>query len=121
MISPNLIILYVDDPLKSSEFYRVLLGQEPVGFPSYQCFELENGLNLGLWSTKAKNFVSGGEGHRTELAFQVESEDKVRELYEQWKSNDVKIEQELEVAVFGLTFVAVDPDGHRIRVNLSDS
>lgn len=121
MMSPNLIILYVDDPIKSSEFYRTILEKEPEGFPTYQCFELDNGFTLGLWSTKAKNFISGGEGHRMELAFQVKSERQVKELYELWKSKGVKIEQDLEVAVFGLTFVAVDPDGHRIRVNLPDS
>ena len=32
----------------------------------------------------------------------------------------VAIEQALHVAVFGLTFVATDPDGHRIRVCMPD-
>lgn len=120
-MQPNLIILYVDDPIKSAEFYKTLLDKEPEGFPTYQCFSFDNGLILGLWSTKAKNFISGGNGHRMELAFQVETEEKVKELYDLWKSKGVKIEQDLEVAVFGLTFVAIDLDGHRIRVNLPDS
>ena len=32
MISPNLLILYVEDPIKSADFYKGLLGQEAVGF-----------------------------------------------------------------------------------------
>lgn len=33
---------------------------------------------------------------------------------------DVIIEQPLHEAVFGLTFVASDPDGHRLRVCTPD-
>ncbi|KZL19541.1 Glyoxalase-like domain protein [Pseudovibrio axinellae] len=120
MLTPNLFILYVSDPLESAKFYEQIIGEPPVGFPTYQAFEFDNGLIFGLWSTSAKNFVSGGEGHRSELAFQVENEEIVRNLYAQWREIGVEIEQELEEAVSGLTFVALDPDGHRIRVNLPD-
>ncbi|MCA0998756.1 VOC family protein [Alloyangia pacifica] len=120
MLAPNLVILYVSEPLESAKFYEQIIGKPPVGFPTYQAFEFDNGLTLGLWSTSAKNFVSGGEGHRSELAFQVESANIVKDLYAQWREHGVEIEQELEEAVFGLTFVALDPDGHRIRVNLPD-
>ena len=85
-----------------------------------QCFNFSNGFILGLWSKKAKNFVSDGTGNRVEIAFQVESEDIIRQLYNDWQEKGVKIEQPLEEAVFGLTFVALDIDGHRIRVNLPD-
>ena len=120
MITPNLFILYVSDPQKSAKFYEILFGKPPVGFPTYQVFEFESGLTLGLWSTSAKNFVSDGTGHRSELAFQVENVEIVKDLYRKWQEDGVEIEQELEEAVFGLTFVALDPDGHRIRVNLPD-
>ena len=120
MLAPNLLILYVSNPLESAKFYEQIIGKPAVGFPTYQAFEFDNGLILGLWSTSAKNFLSGGEGHRSELAFQVETAEIVRKLYAQWCANGVKIEQELQEAVFGLTFVALDPDGHRIRENLPD-
>jgi uncharacterized glyoxalase superfamily protein PhnB len=122
MKTPNLIILYVEDPLRSSRFYEKLLGRAPLdGFPSYQCFELDGGMLLGLWSTAAKDFVSSGSGHRSELAFQVENEETVARLYEEWKTMGVTIEQALKTAVFGSTFVGLDPDGHRLRVNTPDS
>lgn len=120
MLAPNLFILYVSDPVESAKFYEILIGKPPVGFPTYQAFEFDSGLTLGLWSTSAENFVSGGKGHCAELAFQVENAKTVKELYQKWQKAGVTIEQELEEAVFGLTFVALDPDGHRIRVNLPD-
>lgn len=119
---PNLLLLYVDNPEVSTRFYETLFGQAPAAaFPTYVAFAFPNGLNIGLWSSKAKNFVSGGSGHRSEIAFMVEDEDQVRTLHQRWRQSGVTIEQELHEAVFGLTFVALDPDGHRIRVCLPDA
>ncbi|PWJ84567.1 catechol 2,3-dioxygenase-like lactoylglutathione lyase family enzyme [Pseudaminobacter salicylatoxidans] len=121
MALPNLILLYVEDPARSNQFYEKLLGKAPAAsFPTYVAFEFSNGSNLGLWSTKAANFVSSGTGHRFELAFMVDDDAAVDRLYDTWRAADVPIEQEPSVAVFGRTFVALDPDGHRIRVCTPD-
>lgn len=45
---------------------------------------------------------------------------EVDALYQQWLESGVQIEQEPKQAVFGKTFVALDPDGHRIRVCIPD-
>ena len=50
----------------------------------------------------------------------VDNEQTVRELRKQWQELNVTIEQDLHEAKFGLTFVALDLDGHRIRVCLPD-
>lgn len=121
MNTPNLILLYVKDPAQSAKFYERLFGVAPTAvFPTYAAFQLANGLNVGLWSTSAKNFVSDGTGHRSELAFMVEDETRVRELLASWEKLGVQIEQPLHTAVFGPTFVALDADGHRIRVCVPD-
>lgn len=121
MLSPNLILLYVDDPEKSAAFYTRLLGREPVAaFPTYIAYALENGLSFSLWSTKAANFVSSGSGHRMEIAFMVKDDAEVERLHGEWLKAGVPIEQELMTAVFGRTFVALDPDGHRLRVCTPD-
>jgi predicted enzyme related to lactoylglutathione lyase len=121
MPMPNLILLYVENPEKSAEFYERLFGRAPEAvYPTYAAFAFDGGINVGLWSTKAKNFLSGGSGHRSEIAFMVPSEDEVRRLHVQWTEMSVTIEQPMHQAVFGLTFVAVDPDGHRIRVCTPD-
>jgi len=120
MNTPNLIILYVKDPISSGQFYEKLLGRKSEGFPTYQCIELDGGMLLGLWSTTAKDFISSGTGHRSAIAFQVRNEAEVDKLYESWKILGIEIEQDIHMAAFGKTFVALDPDGHRIRVNIPD-
>jgi predicted enzyme related to lactoylglutathione lyase len=121
MTTPNLILLYVADPARSREFYEKLLVRPPLAsFPTYAAFEFNSGLNLGLWSTSAKSFVSLGTGHRSEVGFMVENAEAVDRLYEEWRAAGVAIEQEPMVAVFGRTFVALDPDGHRLRVCTPD-
>lgn len=121
MLVPNLLLFYVKNPLESALFYEKIFSRKPIAsFPTYVAFSFENGLTFSLWSTQASNFVSGGTGHRSELSFMVEDEDQVRELREQWRALGVLIEQDLHEAVFGLTFVALDIDGHRIRVCIPD-
>ncbi|EKD72662.1 MAG: glyoxalase/bleomycin resistance protein/dioxygenase [uncultured bacterium] len=121
MLTPNLLLFYVKNPLESALFYEKIFSTKPVAsFPTYVAFSFENGFTFSLWSTQATNFVSGGTGHRSELSFMVEDEQKVRELHDEWRKLGVAIEQDLHEAVFGLTFVALDPDGHRIRVCMPD-
>jgi catechol 2,3-dioxygenase-like lactoylglutathione lyase family enzyme len=121
MLIPNLLLFYVEDPLKSALFYENIFLIKPVAsFPTYVAFSFENGLTFSLWSLHAKNFVSGGTGHRSELSFLVENEDIVRAIRKRWDELGITIEQDLHEAAFGLTFVALDPDGHRIRVCIPD-
>jgi predicted enzyme related to lactoylglutathione lyase len=121
MLIPNLLLFYVRDPLESALFYEKIFSSKPVAaFPTYVAFSFENGLTFGLWSKQAKNYVSGGTGHLSELSFMVKDEQMVRELRKQWGELGVIIEQDLHEAVFGLTFVALDPDHHRIRVCIPD-
>lgn len=120
-MKPNLIILYVDNPIASSRFYQKLFNSEPeVMLPTWAAFSFNNGLHLGLWSTTARDFESCGEGNRTELSFMVKDIQEVDALYQQWSESGVKIEQGPKQAIFGKTFVALDPDGHRIRVCIPD-
>ena len=122
MFTPNQFIFYVEKPLESALFYEKLFFKKPVfSTPNYVSFSFENGVYFSLWGTQAKNFVSGGTGHRSELAYLVTDEVSIRELRKQWGELGVTIEEDLFEAVFGLTFVALDPDGHRIRVSILDT
>lgn len=121
MRTPNLLLFYVNNPLESALFYETIFSRKPVAsFPSYVAFTFDNGFTFSLWSTQAANFISGGSGHRSELSFMVDDETSVRKLREEWGECGIVIEQDLHEAVFGLTFVALDPDGHRIRVCMPD-
>ncbi|WP_310621306.1 VOC family protein [Flexibacterium corallicola] len=122
MALPNLFILYVKNTETSRRFYENLLERPPqAAFPNYVAFDLQNSMILGLWSTQAENFVSGGEGHKGEVAFMVQDETAVNAAYARWSELGVTIEQEPHCAVFGPTFVGVDPDGHRLRVCTPDT
>lgn len=121
MLIPNLLLFYVQDPLVSAAFYEKIFQIKPAAsYPTYVAFSFESGFTFSLWSLQAENFASGGKGHRSELAFMVPNEKEVRELYNKWEKLGVKIEQDLHEATFGLTFVALDPDNHRIRVCIPD-
>lgn len=121
MAKANLVILYVTDPLASVGFYRKLLDREPlVSFPTFSSFELQDGFVLGLWAMNTVAPPPSTIGNRSELAFMVKDEAAVRAHYERWKSAGLTMVQDLTKMDFGPTFVALDPDGHRLRVCLFD-
>jgi len=50
MTDPNFIILYVDSPAISAQFYTDLLGKQPIdASPAFVMFALGSGAMLGLW------------------------------------------------------------------------
>jgi len=121
MQTPDLVLLYVKDTEKSTAFYRELLQREPMAaFPTFVAFGMDSGFTLGLWSTKSVNLPPADSGNRFELAFQVEDEAAVEAMCADWRRRGVEIAQEPVTAVFGRTFVGLDPDGHRIRVCIAD-
>jgi len=115
---PNLFIVYVDDPQVSAPFYTRLMGREPVfAVPTFVSYDLGSGFMLSLISRKSDAATPGKD---FELAFTVEDAAKVDALHEDWSRNGVDIAQAPYDARFGRTFVARDPDGHLLRVNLAD-
>lgn len=118
MLEPNAIVLYVDRIAISSKFYENLLGIKPEeASPTFHMFTLSNGMGLGL---KAKHSVepstSGNSSAGGELAFTVDSSRKVNALFSAWQKNKINIAQPPTIVPFGYTFVALDPDGHRLRI-----
>lgn len=114
---PSLVILYVDSPARSAAFYAGLLGREPVeSSPTFAMFVLENGLKLGLWSRHRVEPAARAAGGGGELAFPVADDAAVRTLHAVWTGQGLAIAQEPVAMDFGFTFVAEDPDGHRLRV-----
>ncbi|WP_133127067.1 VOC family protein [Legionella nagasakiensis] len=117
MIYPNTIILYVDSPAISAAFYANLLDQQPSeSSPTFALFVLGNGIKLGLWSKHTVEPMADMTGGGGELAFSVDHTSVVDELYTRWKHKKLTITQSPTKMDFGYTFVALDPDGHRLRV-----
>ncbi|MCA2373746.1 VOC family protein [Agrobacterium genomosp. 3 str. CIP 111-78] len=117
MTHPDFTILYVDNPPASTQFYKTLLGTEPVeSSPTFSLFVLQNGMKLGLWSrhtVEPKAAATGGGG---ELAFRVENDAQVDETFAGWQARGVAMLQQPARMEFGYTFTATDPDNHRLRV-----
>ena len=117
MPSPNMVILYVDDPSASAVFYRDLLGQPPVeASPTFAMFTPRPGFALGLWSRRTVEPAAAAPGLGGEIAFPVENATAVRAVHADWSARGLPIIQSPTEMDFGHTFVALDPDGHRLRV-----
>ncbi|AMC34261.1 VOC family protein [Janthinobacterium sp. B9-8] len=117
MFDPNLILLYVDRPAASAAFYEKLIGHPPVELSAtFALFKLESGLKLGFWSKHTVEPRAAATGGGGELALTVADHTAVQTLYASWRLLGVSIEQELTEMDFGYTFVALDPDQHRLRV-----
>ncbi len=116
MPDPNFVILYVKSPTVSAAFYADLLGKAPVeASPTFAMFALVGGTMLGLWAADTVEpaaTVAGG----AEVAFAVGGIDVVRSMHARWSEKCLAIAQSPSGMDFGFTFVALDPDGHRLRV-----
>jgi len=117
MFNPNFVLLYVDSPSASATFYAELLGHPPVeSSPTFALFALGSGLMLGLWSRHTVEPAAPAQFGGSELAFAVGDADAVRARHRDWSARGLVIAQAPIELDFGHTFVALDPDGHRLRV-----
>ena len=117
ILEPNVIVLYVDDLAIASQFYQDLLGLKPIeASTTFHSFTLSNGMSLAL---KARHSVVPSTEEKSgngELAFTLDDPKKVDELFAEWQAKGVSIVFPPSQVPFGYTFVALDPDGHRLRV-----
>ncbi|WP_434615866.1 VOC family protein [Azospirillum sp. B2RO_4] len=116
----DFVLLYVDSPAASAAFYADLLGRPPVeASPTFAMFKAGDGLMLGLWSRHTVEPAATAPGGG-EIAFTVADEAAVRDLHADWSARGLTILQPPTAMDFGHTFVARDPDGHRLRVFAPD-
>ena len=111
------VLLYVDDPLRSAAFYADLLGRPPLETsPTFAMVPLKDGAMLGLWSKHTVEPRPAAAPGAAEIALTVAQKQEVDALHVVWKQQNLRIAQTPVDMDFGRTFVALDPDGHRIRV-----
>ena len=116
ILEPTAIVLYVDNLAISSKFYQDLLGIRPEeASPTFHSFTLSNGMDLGL---KAKHAVEppADKNGGGELAFTLDNNKKVDALFAEWQEKDINIALPPTVVPYGYTFIALDPDGNRLRL-----
>lgn len=115
MFTPSLgfVLLFVENPQKSSLFYQEIFEIKPIEeSPTFVMFALKNGVMLGLWSRHTAEPRVEAPAGALEIGFPT---DDVDILYEEWGKKHATVAQKPTDMVFGRTFVILDPDGHRIR------
>ena len=117
MMDPNFVILYVDSPRSSTDFYAELLGKPPVeASPTFAMFALDSGVMLGLWSRATVAPAAAAQPGSSEIAFTAAGPAQVDATHADWRKRGLTVVQPPTDMDFGRTFVALDPDGHRLRV-----
>jgi catechol 2,3-dioxygenase-like lactoylglutathione lyase family enzyme len=114
---PNVdyVLLAVKDPQRSAKLYDQLLGTEPVeSSPGFVLYRLPTGLKVGLWAAHDMQPAPKPAGG-VELSFSLPDEASVQRTFAAWKALGLEVVQEPTRMDFGFTFVAADPDGHRLR------
>lgn len=112
----SFVLLYVENPPASAAFYAGLLGK-PVAETSatFAMLPLSDEIMLGLWSRRDVEPVATAPGGG-EVCFSVGDAAEVERTHADWKGRGLPIAQKPTAMDFGHTFVALDPDGHRLRV-----
>jgi len=121
MQSPYFFILYVENPVSSAALYQQLLGRPPIdAAPTFAMFALDGGVKLGLWSRHTVEPACRVTGGGNEVCFAVDAKAQVDALFADWSRRGLPVAQAPVEMDFGYTFVALDPDQHRLRVYASN-
>src|SRR5215467_6980184 len=116
MPEPNYILLYVASPAASARFYGEMLGRKPVeDSPTFVLFVLASGVKLGLWARPDVQPTAPEAIGGNEIAFTLPDVVTVRAAHDDFRARGFRIAQAPTEMDFGTTFVALDPDGHRLR------
>ena len=110
-------LLYVENPLKSAEFYEQLLRKKPSdASPGFAMFMLTPPTMLGLWKRADVLPKVTAPSGCNEIGFEVQSNAIVDEFFVAAKKIGAAVLQEPTQMDFGYTFTIADLDGHRLRV-----
>jgi len=111
------LLLYVRDHVASAAFYRDMLGLPIVEQKEdVAILPLREGVMLGLWLQETVEPASTGQAGGSEIAFAVADAAAVEATHANWSQRGIVVLQAPTLMRFGMTFVALDPDGHRLRV-----
>ncbi|AUH51175.1 drug:proton antiporter [Chromobacterium sp. ATCC 53434] len=113
---PDLVILYVEQASQSARFYSRLFDLAPLAeTPTFAMFRFASGMRLGLWSREAAEPGAEAMGGGGELAVRLDDAAALEACFDSWRAQGLRIVQPITEMDFGRTFVALDPDGHRLR------
>lgn len=117
MPKPNMVLLYVNEPKRSVKFYEELLDAQPMEqSPTFAMFKMNDSTVLGLWSRSGVEPKPASAAGATEIGVHLADEASVLATHADWQARGIEIAQAPVRMDFGLTFVGLDPDGHRLRI-----
>ena len=117
MFSLDSIVLYVEDVQRSMAFYAKAFNCEPkLLSPTFAALDFASNVKITLKQADVLTPASAVKGGGSELSIPLTSREAFDALFENWQQQGIEFAQEPEGSVYGINFVAVDPDGHRIRV-----
>ncbi|MDR0960703.1 MAG: VOC family protein [Propionibacteriaceae bacterium] len=119
---PNEIILYSGDVPRSTAFWEKVLGvtaTETFG-DDFSFFAFDGGFMLGIQNKDEISPAPQPAWGGFEICLADTDNETVNRLYTEWKEAGIELLDEPADQGFGYTFVAVDPDGHRLRVCATD-
>ena len=120
--APTSVILYVNDVEASTTFYRQALNKEPIEtFDDFAVFALTDDVTIGLQTRDQIDPAATGTPGSVELSMSYATHDDVDQLHRDWTALGFPIVLKPTTLAFGYTFVATDPDGHRLRVCATDT
>lgn len=118
----SFLLLHVENHAASATFYSDLLGIPVLDQKAdFAMLPLRDGVMLGLWARDAVEPHSAGTTGAFEVAFSVADAATVAAMHADWQGRGLMILQAPTRMSFGSTFVAADPDGHRLRVFAPDA
>lgn len=94
MNAQHYLLLYVDSPATSANFYSRLLDKPPIELqPTFALFILDSGVKLGLWSRHTVEPAAEAAGGGGELGFSVADKETVDTLYTAWTAQGLRIDR----------------------------
>lgn len=122
MFKPDSIILYVSDVDESTRFYAGLLDAKPIEqYSEFSVFALSDNMILGLQAKSGIDPKPQPQFGGVEICMSDVSHQDVDDIYSKWCDLGVEIIMKPTTLDFGYTFVAIDPDGHRLRICATDT
>jgi predicted enzyme related to lactoylglutathione lyase len=113
----SFLLLHVENHAASATFYNELLDIPIIEQKEdFAMLPLRDGVMLGLWSRETVEPTSTGQSGASEVAFTVADAAAVEAAHAEWTRRGLTIIQAPTQMSFGTTFVALDPDGHRLRI-----
>jgi predicted enzyme related to lactoylglutathione lyase len=111
------ILFYVTDPAESKSFYAAIFDRDPVeANPTFAMFVLPSGLGAGLWKKDGVRPAPVVTGACCDIGIKVHEAAAVDAMHREWTEKGATIAMAPSDLDFGRSFVATDPDGHRLRV-----